>query len=72
MTTRKLRAALKAIDEEITVSPVRGESGLWMVRTSYNLDRARDALDELGLIEIDKDVEGSQWDWRHVLWVEEA
>lgn len=65
MNLWKLRDAMKAINPEVTVSQTH--QGCWSIRTSNNLDKVRAALRDLGLDEVDSDVEGSQWDWRHCL-----
>lgn len=80
MTTAKLRAAMKALDPSIRVA-ARGEDA-WTVRTSLDssrlgsptlqLARLREAITALGLTELDHDVQGSRWDWIHVLTVQEA
>lgn len=80
MTTSKLRAAMKAIDPSIRVA-ARGDC-TWTVRTGLDssklgsptlqLKRLRQTIAALGLVELDHDVEGSRWDWDHILTVQEA
>ncbi len=79
MTTAKLRAAMKTIDPSVRVAP-RGDS-TWTVRANLDasklgsptvqLARLRQTIAALGLVESDHDVEGSRWDWVHVLTVQE-
>jgi hypothetical protein len=71
---------MKALDPSIRVA-ARGE-GTWTVRggldssrlgsPTLQLARLREAIAALGLAELDHDVEGSRWDWVHVLTVQEA
>lgn len=68
MSTAELRKAMKAIDKEIRVSSLcRARS--WTVRTNYNLDKVRVLLKSLGLHEHSNDIEGSRYDWTHVLYI---
>jgi hypothetical protein len=71
MTTKQLRAAMKAVDPEARVSG--GSDGLWTVRTEYKLSQVRDALTRLGMREYSvSDIEGSSYNWTHVLFVKVA
>lgn len=59
---------MKAIDPANRVASQGAAT--WTVRAKYKLDEVRAAIAALGLREADHDVEGSRWDWTHVLTVE--
>lgn len=71
MRLSKIRTALKAVDPGIKVSSRGCEDGWFMVRVPYHLKEAREAIRKLGLIELESaaDIEGTRWDWVHVLQV---
>ncbi len=68
-TTKTIRAAIKAIDSEATVSAIRDEPGMFVVRTPYKLDAVRACLSTLGLKEWSFDIEGSRFNWINVIHV---
>jgi len=70
MTTSALRSAIKAIDPDARVSPTG--DGVWTIRTRRKLKAIRSTLPGLDLVEMWRgDIEGSRWDWVHVLTVRE-
>jgi len=70
MTTKELRAEMKAIDASITVSGLDGEFVIRFGSSSF-LDPVRSACARLDLYITATDVEGGRYNWSYKLTVVE-
>ena len=66
--TADLRKVFKAVSEENTVSKYGEDS--WKISIKRGMNEAENLIDLIGLRVFDKDIEGSQWDWSNVYFVD--
>lgn len=69
MNTKQIRAAIKAINAEATVSADRGWDDAWTVRVENAgaVEPIRERLASMGLNVSKPDVQGSRWNWVYAL-----
>jgi len=71
MKTNELRAFVKSIEPEASVSQKEKDPFLWVITVDDKLDEVKAGLKTLGLHVFDQETIGNRWDWRYKLYVQE-